>query len=97
MTRAGVRLVELAKKNGEWAKARRREALTEPKALTAALQSDAAALAFWARLAPSHRKQWLYWVTEAKKPETQARRIAAVVHACAARQKPGMQPPSTRG
>lgn len=97
MTAHGRRHVELAKANGEWEKARRREALVEPKALTAALKANAAARAYWLTLPPSHKKQWLYWVTEAKRPETQARRIAAVVRECAAQRRPGRQTPATQG
>lgn len=96
MTAHGRRHVELAKRNGEWAKARRREAMVEPKALTAALKANTAARAYWMTLPPSHKKQWLYWVTEAKRPETQARRIAAVVRECAAKRRPGLQTPSTK-
>lgn len=97
MTRAGLRLVQLAKDNGEWDAARRREAVRPPRALAAALKVSAAAQRFWAELPPSHRKQWLYWVSEAKKPETRARRIAAVVRECAQGRRPGMTAPSTKG
>lgn len=95
MTPAGLRLVEVAKRNGEWAAARRRDALVEPADLVAALEARPRAAAFWRSLAPSHRKQWLYWVTEAKRPETRARRVAAVVRECAASRRPGQQTPST--
>lgn len=96
MTKHGRRHVELAKENGEWQAARRRASLVEPKALTSALKADAVAHTHWMSLPPSHKKQWLYWVTDAKKPETKARRIAAVVRECAARRRPGMQTPSTK-
>lgn len=95
MTKAGLRMVEIAKKNGEWTAARRRETLTEPPALKAALDQNRAARAFFDTLAPSHRKQWIYWVTEAKRPETVARRIAAVVRESGARRRPGAQAPAT--
>lgn len=95
MRPAGLRLVALAKRNGEWQAARRRELLVEPPALRAALKAVPRAEAFWDTLAPSHRKQWLYWVTEAKRPETQERRIAAVVRECSSARKPGAQTPAT--
>ncbi len=44
-----------------------------PEDLDAALDEDARA--FFAGLAPSHRKEWVRWVEEAKKPETRAARI----------------------
>lgn len=89
MTPEGQRLVDLAMKNGAWRDARRLEQLRAPRSLLLALKSEASALAFWASLAPSHRKQWIYWVSEAKRPETKARRVGAVVQACAAGRKPG--------
>lgn len=95
MTKAGLRLVTIAKRSGEWAAARRREQVIEPPELLSALDANAAAKRFWAALAPSHRKMWLYWITEAKRPETKARRLAAVVSECAAQRKPGMQTPPT--
>jgi uncharacterized protein YdeI (YjbR/CyaY-like superfamily) len=36
---------------------------------------DDAGRATFARLAPSHQKEWVRWVDEAKKPETRAARI----------------------
>jgi uncharacterized protein YdeI (YjbR/CyaY-like superfamily) len=95
MTKAGARLVEAAKLSGEWTAARRREKLVEPPELRVALAATGAAKTFWETLAPSHRKLWLYWMTEAKRPETRERRLAAVVRECAAHRKPGMTPPPT--
>jgi hypothetical protein len=54
-----------------------------PDDLRAAL--DAAGLAeHWTELSFSHRREHVEWVTGAKKPETRARRIAAVVERLAA-------------
>jgi antitoxin component of MazEF toxin-antitoxin module len=44
-----------------------------PEDLDAALDDDART--FFTGLAPSHRKEWVRWVEEAKKPETRAARI----------------------
>ena len=44
-----------------------------PDDLAAAL--DDGARSFFDGLAPSHRKEWVRWVEEAKKPETRATRI----------------------
>ena len=44
-----------------------------PDDLDAALDDDART--FFHALAPSHRKEWVRWVEEAKKPETRAARI----------------------
>ena len=50
-----------------------------PADLEAAL--DDAARRTFDSLAPSHRKEWVRWVEEAKKPETRAARITRTVDA----------------
>jgi len=49
-----------------------------PTDLAAAL-SAAGATDTFAALAPSHRKEYVRWITEAKKEETRARRVAEAV------------------
>lgn len=49
-----------------------------PEDLAAALASAGVADRFEA-LAPSHRKEYVRWITEAKKPETRARRVEEAV------------------
>ncbi len=44
-----------------------------------ALQDALTASAEFDRLAPSHRREYLAWITEAKRPETRAKRIAIAV------------------
>ncbi len=50
-----------------------------PDDLAAALTAEPAAKAAYDALAPSHRKEWVRWVTEAKKPETRADRLGRTV------------------
>ena len=50
-----------------------------PADLAGALAADEAARATYEGLAFSHRKEWVRWVEEAKKPETRATRIARTV------------------
>ncbi len=47
--------------------------------IRSALVADAAAQKLFTSLAPSHRQEYLRWVEEAKKPDTRARRIAAML------------------
>lgn len=56
-----------------------------PEDLAAAFD-DAVATAFDG-LAPSHKKEWVRWVEEAKKPETRAARIATTVESLRAGKK----------
>ena len=46
-----------------------------PADLAAALKSSPAAAAFFEKLAYSHRKEYVRWIEEAKKPETRATRV----------------------
>ena len=65
---------------------RRDEASREvpvPDDLAAALDAAGARAAFDA-MAPSHRKEWVRWVTEAKRDETRGRRVATTVEDVAA-------------
>jgi len=50
-----------------------------PADLAAALARDDAARAAFESLAYSHRKEWVRWITEAKKPDTRTTRITKTV------------------
>lgn len=52
-----------------------------PDDLAAALAAAPGASSAWSQLAYSHQKEWVRSVSEAKKPETRARRVAAAVDA----------------
>ena len=54
-----------------------------PDDLAAELAKVPAAEATFTGFAPSHRREYLEWITEAKRPETRARRIAQTVEWCA--------------
>jgi uncharacterized protein YdeI (YjbR/CyaY-like superfamily) len=79
MTDAGRAAVRAAQANGWWEIYDPVEDLVEPPALTTALDAEPAARAAWGGFPPSSRKQMLWWVISAAKPETQASRIALIV------------------
>jgi uncharacterized protein YdeI (YjbR/CyaY-like superfamily) len=80
MTEIGLTKIEEAKRNGEWAKAARREDVTDiPRELKQALQANQQAARNFAALAPSHKRQYIYWIADAKKEETRQRRIRAAI------------------
>lgn len=54
---------------------------TVPKDLQKAIDASADAKAGWAASSPSHRREYVKHVTEAKKPETRAKRIVTTVAA----------------
>jgi hypothetical protein len=52
-----------------------RPSVALPPDLSAALQRDPTAAAHFEKLAPSHRKEYVVYISEARRPETRARRI----------------------
>ena len=79
MTDVGRRAVEAAKANGWWTIYDAADDLIEPDDLAAALDASPAARAAWDGFPPSPRKQMLWWVISAGRPETRANRIAKIV------------------
>jgi uncharacterized protein YdeI (YjbR/CyaY-like superfamily) len=85
---SGIAEVERAKANGMWTIYDSVEALEEPAELAAALDAAPAARATWDKLAPSARKQALASIALARRPETKAARIAAIVARTARGERP---------
>jgi uncharacterized protein YdeI (YjbR/CyaY-like superfamily) len=54
-------------------------ALATPTDLAAALKKNAAAAKTFEDFAPSHRREYIEWITEAKREETRAKRLATAV------------------
>lgn len=79
MRPAGRAAIARAQENGAWESLDHVEALTVPPDLAAALAARDGAAEGFAALAPSARKGYLHWVHQAKRPETRARRVKAVV------------------
>ena len=52
-----------------------------PDDLARALAGDPGAGDFFDTLAPTHRKEWVRWIEDAKKPETRATRLQRTVEA----------------
>jgi len=76
---AGRRAIEVAQANGWWTIYDPVEDLIEPDDLAAALDADPAARAAWDGFPPSARKQMLWQVISAGRPETKAKRIETIV------------------
>ncbi len=79
MTDAGRRAAAVAQANGWWTIMDPVEDLIEPDDLAAALDAEAAARAAWDGFPPGARKQMLWWVISAVKPDTRATRVATIV------------------
>ena len=77
---AGLREVERAKEDGRWDEAYDSpSAATVPDDFQAALDAEPAAAEFFASLGSTKRYSFLYRITDAKRPETRAKRIAEYV------------------
>lgn len=60
-------------------KPRPKPALPVPADLAAALRKNKKAAAHWAGFSPSARREYIEWITEAKRPATRAKRLATTV------------------
>ncbi len=76
MTDAGMKLIELARKSGTWDALAHVEALTVPPDFKRALGATPGAKKGYDTYTPGVKKQCLYYLNDAKRPETRAKRIA---------------------
>ena len=78
MTEHGLKKVEAARRSGRWdAPAQRPKIdLEMPAEFIQALSKNPQAEAVFNNLSLSHQKQYLRWITTAKRPETREKRIA---------------------
>jgi uncharacterized protein YdeI (YjbR/CyaY-like superfamily) len=94
MTEAGLARIKEAKASGQWEKAAVREGVTVvPPELAAALAENARARENLERLAPSYRKQFLYWIGSAKRDETREKRIRTTIKLLVANRRLGIESP----
>lgn len=92
MTDAGLAKVQEAKANGQWDKAAQREDITiVPAELTKALAGNEQARLNFEALAPSYRRQFIYWVAVAKRDETRRKRIEETIDLLVRNEKLGMK------
>jgi uncharacterized protein YdeI (YjbR/CyaY-like superfamily) len=91
MTEASLARVQEAKANGQWDKAAQRENTTlVPAELTAALAKNEQARRHFDGLAPSYRRQFIHWVSSAKRQETHAKRIQTALALLAQNKRLGL-------
>ena len=79
LVREAARLNEEGVKPAPRPTVARTKAVRAPADLLATLKSSARALAGWDALSPSHRREYIEWITEAKRGETRKRRLATAV------------------
>jgi uncharacterized protein YdeI (YjbR/CyaY-like superfamily) len=92
MTEAGLAKIKEAKQNGEWEKGTSRE---DPKGIPAdlrrALAANKKARQNFEDLAPSCKKQFIWWISTAKMDRTRQRRIKETVRLAQEKKKLGMK------
>jgi uncharacterized protein YdeI (YjbR/CyaY-like superfamily) len=93
MAPAGLAKIEAAKGDGSWYAYDAIEALLIPPDLDAALAANATAARHFRAFNASAKKQLLWWVASAKRPETRAKRIERLVAAAEANENPLLRYP----
>ena len=94
ITEAGLAKIKEAKANGQWEKAAGREDVTVvPPELTAALARNAQARENFEKLAPSYRRQFIYWIGTAKRDQTREKRIKTTIKLLMANRRLGIESP----
>jgi uncharacterized protein YdeI (YjbR/CyaY-like superfamily) len=88
MTEAGVKCIDIAKKNGSWTILDTIDNLEIPKDLTLELNKHPNAEEYFLNLSKSVKKQFLYWIVSAKRPETKQKRIIEIATSASNQQKP---------
>lgn len=90
MTKAGLSVIETAKQDGSWERIDDIEAnAVIPDDLAEAFAESPIAMKFFHGLAPSHQKQYLWWLKSAKKLETRQKRLLSIIGRCERGVKPG--------
>lgn len=91
MTEAGMNKIRIAKKNGSWDKIQNFTNIEKiPNEFEIVLSKNKIARSNFDRLAPSHKKQSIYWIGTAKKEETRKRRSEKVIQLLIRNEKLGM-------
>jgi uncharacterized protein YdeI (YjbR/CyaY-like superfamily) len=96
MEKAGLAAIETAKANGRWTALDHVESHTLPADFEAALKKHKAARTAYDALSPFVRKQFLYRMNSAKRPETRARRLTELIAALEDRRNPFILPTTSR-
>ena len=90
MTRSGLEAVKIAKQNGSWNRLDSIDVRVEaPEALKDALKKNERARKIYENLAPSRKKQFLWWIVSAKRDETKNKRIKETIRLLVENKRPG--------
>jgi uncharacterized protein YdeI (YjbR/CyaY-like superfamily) len=79
MTPAGRQKIAAAKRDGSWKSLDAVESLKMPPDFKAALDANPTARRNYEAFSPAARKRYLYWINNAKRPDTRARRVESAL------------------
>lgn len=82
MHQSGLQKIEVAKQNGSWTALDEVENGIIPKDLKLQFEKNPEALKNYQCFAPSYQKSYLYWLNQAKREETRAKRIEEIIACC---------------
>ncbi|KAB8334740.1 hypothetical protein SD80_006890 [Scytonema tolypothrichoides VB-61278] len=88
MTEAGFKKIEVAKQNGSWTTLDEIEALIIPADLKQALEANETANRYFEAFSNSSKKNILFWINNAKHPQTRLKRIEQTVTSAAENKNP---------
>lgn len=82
MHESGLKSITIAKENGSWNSLDEVESGVVPADLSAAFGKHPSAFHNYKNFAPSYRKNYLYWLNQAKREETRIKRISEIIDYC---------------
>lgn len=84
---AGLKSIEIGKKNGSWETLNDIDNEVIPRELKTAFNKHPIAYKNFKNFAPSYRKSYLYWLHSAKRESTRLKRVEAIITLCIANKK----------
>lgn len=87
MHKSGLDIIKKAKQNGSWTILDDVENGIIPDDLQQAFNKNKTAFTNYKNFAPSYRKNYLYWLNQAKRKETREKRIMEIIAYCEQNQK----------
>src|SRR5690606_38284565 len=79
---SGLKIINMSKQNGSWTAIDNVENGLIPEDLQKAFDQNAEAFKNYQNFAPSYRKNYLYWLNQAKREETRQKRIQDIINFC---------------
>lgn len=82
MHESGLKKIEIAKQNGSWESLDAVENLEIPTDLQVAFDGNTVAFENFNNFSKTYKKNYLYWLNQAKREETRQNRIAEIIDLC---------------